>query len=106
MNKKSEGREGVRELTFLSLIINWMTESLTMMRIKDKAERGVIEVKGEDRNTLSRLLSGDAQQSVKHIDMKFRAKISTNNKGWSQRTGCDEEKRELEWKPWFCGGAF
>ena len=53
MNKKSEGREEVRELTFLSLVINWMTESLTVMRTKDKAERGVIEVKGEDRNTLS-----------------------------------------------------
>lgn len=53
MNKKSEGREGVRELTFLSLIINWMTESLAVMRIKDEAERGVIDVKGEDRNTLS-----------------------------------------------------
>lgn len=53
MNLKSEGKEGVRELTFLSLMINWMTELLTVMRIKDKVERGVIEVKGEDRNTLS-----------------------------------------------------
>jgi len=53
LNLKSEGKEGVRELTFLSLMINWMTELLTVMRIKDKVERGVIEVKGEDRNTLS-----------------------------------------------------
>jgi len=53
LNLKSEGKEGVRELTFLSLIINWMRELLTVMRIKDKVERGVIEMKGEDKNTLS-----------------------------------------------------